>query len=58
MQELGVVAGVFQAIEDELTIATGSLDSHHPLVPVPLMRQLAAMLQGKVAALPATRDSR
>jgi octaprenyl-diphosphate synthase len=54
MQELGVVAGVFQAIEDELTIATGALDSYHALMPVPLMRQLAAMLQGKVAALPTT----
>jgi octaprenyl-diphosphate synthase len=58
MQELGVVAGVFQAIEDELTHATGALDSYSTLVPVPLMRQLVAMLQGKVAALPATRDSR
>ena len=58
MQELGVVAGVLQAIEDELAVATGALDSHNALVPVPLMRQLAAMLQGKVASLPATRDSR
>ncbi len=58
MQELGVVAGVLQAIEDELAVATGALDSHNTLVPVPLMRQLAVMLQGKVAVLPATRDSR
>lgn len=57
MQELGVVAGVLQAIEDELTIATGALDVYNSLTPVPLMRQLAVMLQGKVSALPATKDS-
>jgi octaprenyl-diphosphate synthase len=57
MQELGVVAGVIQAIEAELTIATGSLDSHGSLAPVPLMRQLVTMLQVKVASMSAPKVS-
>jgi len=57
MQELGVVAGVLQAIEDELAVATGALEAHRALAPVPLMRQLVAMLQAKVAALPTTSVS-
>lgn len=56
MNELGVVPGVLQAIEDELTVATGALAAHGALDPVPLMRQLAGMLQGKVAALLAAQD--
>ncbi len=57
MQELGVVTGVIQAIDAELAVATGTLDSHGSLAPVPLMRQLVAMLQGKVASLPETKVS-
>ncbi len=58
MHELGVVAGVFQAIDDELAVATGALEPYGALAPVPLMRQLATMLQAKVAALPAAAVSR
>lgn len=58
MRDLGVVTGVIQAIEDELAVATGALDSYRTLAPVPLMRQLVAMLQAKVIALPAATDSR
>ncbi len=58
MIELGVVAGVLQAIEDELAIATGALDSHQALAPVPLMRQLVKILQAKLAAVSAAQVSR
>ena len=58
MHEVGVVAGVFQAIEDELAVTTAALDAHHALAPVPLMRQLAAMLQSKLAAIAAKQVSR
>lgn len=58
MNELDVITGVIQAIEDELAIANAALDSHSSLAPVPLMRQLAATLQDKVTSLLATKDSR
>jgi octaprenyl-diphosphate synthase len=53
MQELGVVDAVLQAIENELTAANRALDSHNTLAPVALMRQLAAILQAKIANLAA-----
>ena len=53
MHELGVVAGVLQAIEAELASATGVLDLHDSLAPVALMRQLAAILQARVADIAA-----
>lgn len=52
MQELGVVAGVFKAIDDEISKATRALEPFSLLAPVPFMRQLATMLQTQVAALP------
>lgn len=58
MHELGVVAAVLQAIEDELAVATRALDVHHALPPVALMRQLAVILQAKVAAIAAKQVSR
>jgi octaprenyl-diphosphate synthase len=58
MHELGVVGGVLQAIDIELAVATDALKPYNDLAAVPLMRQLATMLQAKVAALPVTSDSR
>ena len=58
MQELGVVAGVLLAIEDELTEANAALNPHNALAPVALMRQLASILQAKVASVSARQDSR
>lgn len=57
MHELGVVTGVIQAIEAELSVAIGALGPHDALAPVPLMRQLATMLRAKVASLPASPAS-
>ncbi len=53
MHELGVVAGVFHAIDDELAVANDALKPYGALAPVPLMQQLASMLKTQVAALPA-----
>lgn len=58
MHELGVVVGVLQAIESELMVATEALDFHNALAPVALMRQLAAILQTKVATIAAQQVSR
>jgi octaprenyl-diphosphate synthase len=52
MQELGVFAAVVAAIEAELALAYAALAPHAALPPVPLMRQLGAMLTAQVRALP------
>ncbi|HWA25617.1 MAG TPA: polyprenyl synthetase family protein [Lacunisphaera sp.] len=57
MRDLGVVGGVLEAIETELAEANAELDPHGSLAPVPLMRQLAMILQAKVAMVSATRVS-
>jgi len=57
MHELGVVGRVLQAIEAELKVANAALDSHRDLAPVALMRQLAAILQTKVASIAARQVS-
>ena len=53
MQELGIAAGVVQAIDDELAIAAKALVPFTSLAPVPLMLQLEALLRAQVAALQA-----
>ena len=53
MQELGIAAGVVQAIDDELAVATEALAPFPHLTPVPLMLQLGAMLRAQVIALQA-----
>jgi len=58
MRELGVVEGVLDAIEDELANADTALHPHREMAPVPLMRQLATILRGKVAAASAQQLSR
>jgi octaprenyl-diphosphate synthase len=58
MHELGVVTGVLQAIDEELAVATDALTPYNGLAAIPLMRQLAIMLQAKVAALPVSSNSR
>jgi octaprenyl-diphosphate synthase len=57
MLELGVVTGVLQAIDHELAVANGALDSHVQLPPVALMRHLTAILQAKVASIATKHDS-
>jgi octaprenyl-diphosphate synthase len=57
MHDLGVVAGVLQAIAQELAVANAALDLHRELAPVALMRQLAASLQYKVASIAARQVS-
>jgi octaprenyl-diphosphate synthase len=51
MRELGIAAGVVQAIDAELSAAARVLEPHARLAPVPLMRQLSAVLKAQVAAL-------
>jgi octaprenyl-diphosphate synthase len=51
MQELGVFAAVEAAIEAELGLAYATLAPYAALPPVPLMRQLGAMLTAQVKAL-------
>lgn len=51
MQELGIVAGVVRAIEDELAAAGAALAPFAKLAPVPLMLQLSEMLRKQVASL-------
>jgi octaprenyl-diphosphate synthase len=58
MQELGIAAAVMQAIDDELTLALQALAPHATVPAVPLMRQLAGILQKQVAALPSVPISR
>ena len=57
MHDLGFVAGVLQAIAQELAVANAALDLHRELAPVALMRQLAASLQYKVASIAARQVS-
>lgn len=52
MRELGIAAAVMQAIDDELSAALAALAPYANLAAVPLMRQLAGILQKQVAALP------
>lgn len=58
MHELGIATAVMRAIDDELTAALAALDPHGDLAAVPLMRQLAGILQQQVAALPSAPVSR
>jgi octaprenyl-diphosphate synthase len=51
MQELGIAAGVIQAIEEELVAASAALAPFADLAPVPLMLQLSEMLRKQVTAL-------
>lgn len=51
MQELGIAAGVVQAIDEELAAAAAALVPFDHLAPVPLMLQLGEMLSKQVAAL-------
>ena len=53
MQQLGIAAGVVQAIEAELADATGVLAPYADLAPVSLMLQLGRMLRTQVDALSA-----
>lgn len=52
MRELGIVAGVIQAIEHELTTALGALENYGALEPTALMQELVMMLRAKVLSLP------
>lgn len=58
MHELGIAAAVMQAIDGELGAALAPLEKYAALPPVPLMRQLAALLQKQVASLPSAPVSR
>jgi octaprenyl-diphosphate synthase len=51
MQELGIAAGVVQAIEEELGAAIAALAPFAQLAPVPLMLQLGEMLRKQVTGL-------
>lgn len=51
MRELGIFAGVVQAIETELALAYEALAPHAAQPPVALLRQLGAMLTAQVGAL-------
>ncbi|MDB6115911.1 MAG: hepT [Lacunisphaera sp.] len=53
MQEMGIAAGVVQAIDDELAVATRGLAPYASLAPVPLMLQLPEMLNAQVTGLQA-----
>ncbi|MDB6166381.1 MAG: hepT [Lacunisphaera sp.] len=53
MQEMGIAAGVVQAIGDELAVATRGLAPYASLAPVPLMLQLPEMLNAQVTGLQA-----
>lgn len=57
MHELGIAAAVRKAIDDELAGALAALTPHEAIAAVPLMRQLAGILQQQVAALPAAPNS-
>jgi octaprenyl-diphosphate synthase len=57
MQELGIGAAVIRSIDDELAAALGALAPFAHLAAVPLLRQLAGLLQRQVAALPAAAIS-
>jgi octaprenyl-diphosphate synthase len=51
MRELGIAAGVVQAIDTELAAAARALEAHAAQAPFPLMLQLSAVLKAQVAAL-------
>ena len=51
MNELGTVARVVVAIDEELQVAAGSFEPFGTLPPVPLMLQLSGMLKAQVTAL-------
>ena len=51
MRELRIAAGVVQAIDSELLLARGALQSHGSLLPVPLMLQLCDVLAAQVQSL-------
>jgi octaprenyl-diphosphate synthase len=53
MREMGIAAEVVRSIDGELAAASLALEAFRPLPAVPLMLQLAGMLKGQVAALPA-----
>ena len=58
MAELGIVAGVVRAIDEELAAASLSLKPFARLAPVPLMAQLSQMLVAQVAALQSAGEPR
>jgi octaprenyl-diphosphate synthase len=58
MHELGIAAAVKQTIDDELATALAALAPHANLPAVPLMSQLAGILQQQVAGLPSAPISR
>ncbi|WP_237023491.1 polyprenyl synthetase family protein [Lacunisphaera limnophila] len=58
MHELGIAAAVKQTIDDELATALAALAPHASLPAVPLMSQLAGILQQQVAGLPSAPISR
>lgn len=58
MHELGIGAAVVQAIDDELALARAALEPFASVPAVPLLHQLAALLQRQVAKLPTTPVSR
>jgi octaprenyl-diphosphate synthase len=51
MRELGIATGVVAAIDRELAAAAAALAPHRHLAPVPLLHQLAGVLQAQLAAL-------
>lgn len=54
MRELGIAAGVVQAVEEELARALAVLMPHAHLAPVPMMRQLSGLLKSQIATLQAS----
>lgn len=54
MHDLGIGAAVRRAIDDELAAALAALAPHSSVAAVPLLHQLASLLQRQVAKLPST----
>ncbi len=57
MRQLGIGAGVVQAIDAELSLGKGVLESHRSQQPVALMLQLGDVLSAQVQALQSTAIS-